>query len=148
MPIAFPQFANTGPLDLHGFARDSVWTVVSSSEDCVALELSDSEATRAKWPHAFTLTYTVSLLEQHTLDVNLTVRNTEKEEAWSFTGCLHTYLACNASTVSVDGLSGNKYIDKCDGMKEKVQEEGEWKVTTPHHALSSLWWCHLIVVVR
>ena len=26
IPIAFPQFANQGPLPLHGFAREKIWT--------------------------------------------------------------------------------------------------------------------------
>merc|ERR1712070_1341837 len=37
VPIAWPQFADQGPLKLHGFVRDSVWTLRESSETSATL---------------------------------------------------------------------------------------------------------------
>jgi len=56
----------------------------------VALRLVDSEATRAVWPHAFSVLYTVTLTDG-ALSMRLEVTNTG-EGPLSFTGALHTYL--------------------------------------------------------
>ena len=68
IPVCFPQFSGRGPLPNHGFARTSSgWQVESTSSDgpggevCLVLSLIDSDATRAVWPHAFELRYTVTL---------------------------------------------------------------------------------------
>jgi len=53
IPIAFPQFADTGPLRLHGFARDGLWALaeVMRSDTGVraVFERADDEKTRALW---------------------------------------------------------------------------------------------------
>ena len=131
IPLAFPQFADEGDLPLHGFARDSVWTVVSDETDghdddntTVVLKLSDSERTRKIWPHAFELIYTVRLLERG-LRVQLTVKNSATRDgggggSFVFAGCFHTYLRFrDTSKVYLSGLDGVTYIDKADGRKEK-----------------------------
>ena len=78
VPIAFPQFANQGPLPLHGCARTQHWDVVSlkastegesgsshgeGSEAAASavLELKSNAETRSMWPHDFRLRYTVTL---------------------------------------------------------------------------------------
>ncbi|WCT73254.1 aldose 1-epimerase family protein [Sphingomonas naphthae] len=43
------------PMPKHGFARHSDFAVAALAADMVALRLTDSEATRAVWPFAFTL---------------------------------------------------------------------------------------------
>ena len=61
IPLCFPQFG-PGEMKQHGFARDSVWKVGSTSADynpddkdpCIELVLDDSEETRAcGFPHPF-----------------------------------------------------------------------------------------------
>lgn len=47
------------------------------------------EATRKKWPHAFGLTYSVTLSPGE-LQTSIEVRNTG-EEAWEFKTLLHSY---------------------------------------------------------
>ena len=59
IPVVFPQFAAQGPLPMHGFARTSVWSLLHVSDGVVELGLSDTDATRAVWPHAFNLVYRI-----------------------------------------------------------------------------------------
>ena len=91
VPLAFPQFATQGPLPLHGFARERVWSVRESGQSAdgvfLTLGLADDEVTRAAWPHKFSLEYTVTLSSSGSIKFDLGVQNTDSE-AWSFTNCL------------------------------------------------------------
>ena len=98
IPVCFPQFSGRGPLPNHGFARTSSdWQVESTSSDgpggevCLVLRLSDSAETRALWPHAFELRYTVTLRDA-SLSTDVQLRNAGGEPL-EFTAALHTYLA-------------------------------------------------------
>ena len=98
IPVCFPQFSGRGPLPNHGFARTSSdWQVESTSSDgpggevCLVLRLSDSAETRAVWPHAFELRYTVTLRDA-SLSTDVQLRNAGGEPL-EFTAALHTYLA-------------------------------------------------------
>lgn len=136
IPIAFPQFADEGPLkQLHGFVRESVWRVVedeggkdaenyltNKSTSAVTMELTDNERTRAIWPHAFKLRYNVTLL-QRGIRLKLSVTNTDDKDSFSFSGCLHTYFRFdNALDVALHGFVNTLFVDKADGRKEKVQD--------------------------
>ena len=102
--------------------------MLSAVDGTAVLELTENEATLALWPHRFRLEYTSQLLDGGKgIQNTLRVENTGAVE-FSFTACLHTYLALDSAQVVVEGLAGQQYIDKCDGMKVKVQHEGEWKV--------------------
>ncbi|GMH95641.1 hypothetical protein TL16_g13207 [Triparma laevis f. inornata] len=124
VPIAFPQFADEGNMKLHGFAREAMWRVESLEDSKVVLKLNAEEESKAIWGNDFELTYTVELLVD-SLDLNLSVKNTNtNDKPFSFTGCLHSYFLFD-ETANVElngGLEGKRYIDKCDGRKEKVQE--------------------------
>jgi glucose-6-phosphate 1-epimerase len=127
IPVIFPQFADTGPLPKHGFARHSNWELVSARHDkgyaCTTLRLTDSEATRALWPHAFVAELTV-MIEGNRLDVEFEVENTGTE-AFSFTAALHSYFSvAKANMCQVQGLDGVCYLDRVDGGTLK-REDGE-----------------------
>ncbi|MEN9491263.1 MAG: hypothetical protein RJA63_1712 [Pseudomonadota bacterium] len=121
VPVIFPQFSDRGPLPKHGFARTLVWekTAARTGDDyaMASLCLKDSEATRAIWPHAFTLELSVGVTS-HRLDLELEVCNLG-DSALSFTTALHTYLKVKeVEEVQLEGLNGHMYTD-C--MKNKVQ---------------------------
>jgi len=127
VPVIFPQFADGGPLPRHGFARTSTWELVSARHDkgyaCATLRLTDSEATRAVWPHAFVAELTV-MIEGKRLDVEFEVENTGSE-AFSFTGALHSYFSvAKANMCQLQGLDGVCYLDRTDGGTLK-REAGE-----------------------
>jgi len=127
VPVVFPQFASTGPLPKHGFARNMEWTVVQHAESRARFQLVSNAATMAIWPHTFVAEIEVHV-EGDTLDVALDVRNTSAER-FSFTAALHTYLAVHdIGEVSVRGLQGHRYRQAgTDGLQdsETLHIEGE-----------------------
>ena len=133
VPICWPQFNERGPYKRHGIVRTSdAWEVVRTSTDpfpCVVLGLADSEATRAEFPSAFRLQYSVTLDGPESVSTALTVIN-PSDEPLQFTTALHTYFACSdVLAARVRGLQGVGYIDSANGGAEATQEEEETAVT-------------------
>ena len=96
IPICFPQFADNGPLKLHGFARETMWYVINDNDNNnnitnkVKLELSSSSNTKNIWNYDFILTLTIELLES-SLVMTMTVKNPSNEVPFDFSTCFHTY---------------------------------------------------------
>ena len=114
VPVCFPQFSSLGDLPKHGFVRTREWTV--NTERCaddfalVTMEISDDEATRAIWPHAFTAEITL-MLEVDRIDIEFCVTNTGSS-AFEFTAALHSYLRqTQVEDVVIEGLYGHHYRD-------------------------------------
>lgn len=125
IPVIFPQFADDGPLPRHGFARTGSWTLVNMRQEkgyaCATLRLTDSEETRAIWPHAFAAELTV-MIEGARLDVEFEVENTGAE-AFSFTAALHSYFSvAKADMCRLQGLDGSYYLDRSDGGKRRRED--------------------------
>ena len=114
-PIIFPQFG-PGEICQHGFARNSVWRVVSTEATTDAtiltLELKPDdidESYRQQWPHDFVLTVTISLGE--TLVTQMKVHN-PNSYSLPITLGFHTYLAVDdINSTEIMGLSGLEYMD-------------------------------------
>lgn len=122
IPVCFPQFADLGTLPAHGFARTRNWSVVTErgSKDyaLVTLGLTDDEATRVLWPHAFAAELSI-LLEESRLDLEFEVTNTGDRDL-EFTAALHTYLAVREVEESrLEGLHGFSFRDKTDANRIK-----------------------------
>ena len=118
VPVCFPQFSNLGDLPKHGFVRTREWTV--NTERCaddfalVTLEISDDEATRAIWPHAFTAEITL-MLEVDRIDIEFCVTNTGGAP-FEFTAALHSYLRqTQVEDTVIEGLYGHHYRDAANG---------------------------------
>lgn len=130
VPVCFPQFGDRGPdtaLAFHGFARRRAWQLVDqgvgegpdANQAWARLRLSDDEATRALWPHAFQLELEARVGGDR-LDIELSVRATGGPLA--FTAALHTYLAvADLPAVRLEGLDGSRYFDKAGGGVEATQ---------------------------
>jgi D-hexose-6-phosphate mutarotase len=127
VPIIFPWFGphQTKPeLGAHGFARTMEWTLESlsqsqSGEVRIAMSLAATDATRAVWPHDFTLRFYVVV--GSTLEMTLETENTSAVP-FTFEDALHTYFTvADALEIRVSGLAGAEYIDKVDGGKRKIQ---------------------------
>ena len=137
VPIAFPQFAAQGPLAMHGFARTSEWTPVRSEAGVVELELKDSEARRALWPHPFRLRYRITFDSAH-IELRLVVLNPADAPApFAFEALLHGYFALSygddsggAERARILGLEGVTYIDKPLGGVRAVQPPGPLRLDT------------------
>ena len=118
IPIAFPQFAATGPLPLHGLARLMAWelgTMEATGRRAVAtFRLSDTAESRRQWAHPFLAELTLAI-SGSTMSVGLAVTNTGAE-GFSFTAALHTYLAvADIMATTVAGLAGLRYRDTAAG---------------------------------
>lgn len=131
IPIAFPQFADRGPLAQHGFARTQAWTFTGASESDegarVSFALESSPRTTALWPGAFELALTATLGGPR-LDVQLRVVNSGRD-AFAFAAALHTYLrVSDAAAVRLEGLHGIRYANRGDSVmgvedRERVTAE-------------------------
>jgi len=128
VPVVFPQFGQPDKaMAQHGFARSSIWAVkevIDGAEDAgstVVFTLSDSEATREKWPNAFRLEYTVKLCKDR-LDMALRIVNTG-EATFQFHALLHTYFQVpDIANIGVSDFKGAKYINKVKGGEEAIEE--------------------------
>ncbi len=122
VPIIFPWFGDApaaSGLGPHGFARTSTWKLTEQSPEgrSVTLELTDTEATRALWAHAFRLIARFTLGE--TLEIELETTNTGPAP-FEFEAALHTYFAVSdVRRIRVHGLEGATYLDKPDGFRSK-----------------------------
>ena len=129
VPVCFPQFADQGPLPMHGFARITAWELVESGRAdngaaLARLRLEDSDATRALWPHAFALELSITA-HRSTLVLALAVTNTGAA-AFTFTTALHTYLRiADVHTTLIRGLQGASYRDKVLNKDDVVETAAE-----------------------
>jgi glucose-6-phosphate 1-epimerase len=127
VPVIFPQFAETGPLPKHGFARTERWERVEGSDTRATLRLRDREQTRAIWPHAFLAELSVEL-DEGRIAIHLAVTNTDAAP-FSFTGALHTYLrVADVHQASVEGLRAVAYRDKLRGGETHVEEDAVLRI--------------------
>ena len=129
IPVAFPQFAELGPLVKHGFARTMPWRFVAAAgtdAGCtVSFRLESSPQTRAAWAGEFRLELIASLGAKR-LEVELRVANAGNA-AFAFAGALHTYLAVSdAAAARLQGLEGTRYRDR---EARAVQVEARQVVT-------------------
>ncbi len=121
IPVIFPQFSQRGLLPRHGFARDRPWQWVEGDNRggvmIGVLRLTDDEATRVIWPHAFEAELTFSLAGLQ-LDVELAITNTG-HTPFSFTAALHTYLLVDdLRRARLAGLYGVRYVDSLTGAEQ------------------------------
>lgn len=126
MPVIFPQFNERGPLPRHGFVRTRPWQLARSevgADDALAvLQLTDSDETRALWPHRFALELTVCVRGDR-LDVELAANNTG-DSAFDFMAALHTYLrVAEVGAARLAGLHGCRYEDATMGRMRQDDDE-------------------------
>ena len=115
IPVCFPQFADQGPLPMHGLVRTVPWTLVEAGQapDGAAharLRIDHAPA-HAAWRHDFACELVVRA-SGRSLSVALTAVNTGRD-AFDFTAALHSYLRMDdVRRAVVRGLSGAHYRDK------------------------------------
>lgn len=93
------------------------------------LVLTDTDYTRAMWPHSFKAEYTVTL-DGEVLRTKLAVTNTG-DSAFDFTASLHSYFAVeDVEAANVRGLQGLEYLDRvADAKHPTVHKELREAVT-------------------
>ncbi|KHT64655.1 aldose epimerase [Photobacterium gaetbulicola] len=111
IPVCWPWFGKAAAPS-HGFARNSEWTLHEHRENdngvIIALTLGDSDATRAVWPHKFSNMLTFEIGTE--LTVSLTSTNND-DDAWSYSGALHTYFNVESIRETTITRMGSEYLD-------------------------------------
>lgn len=125
VPVCFPQFADQGPLPMHGLVRTEPWTLVAAGQapdGAAHARFRIGMAPRLPaWPHAFACEVDVRA-RGRTLTVALTATNTG-DAAFDFTAALHTYLRWDdVRRVALRGLGGAQFRDKVRKRDGDVQE--------------------------
>jgi glucose-6-phosphate 1-epimerase len=130
VPVLFPQFGTFGDLPKHGFARTADWEPVrvppEQGRASLAFQLTDSEETRAVWPHPFRLRLDISA-SAIDLTMRLVVENRGQDVA-RFTGGLHTYLAVADPEAWIDGLAGCHVWDGASTESPHFSERVEGRI--------------------
>lgn len=127
VPVIFPQFSDRGPLVRHGFARTRPWKLLNSGVAAqgafARLRLSDDDATRALWPHAFELELALRV-GGDSLSMELICHNAG-DTPLAFSCALHTYLRVHdVAQVNVAGLAGLPYRNAVDGTSSSQADAG------------------------
>lgn len=125
IPLCWPWFGNNKPMaaaPAHGFARNRLFTLQSASDDGAHIHLRFTlpDTTSEHWPHASSLTLTMTLGQRAT--VTLTTTNTG-QQPFTLTQALHSYFPVqdiNATTVS--GLEGSNYLEFDQGPMSQTAE--------------------------
>ena len=127
IPLCFPWFgphATDKSFPPHGFARLMDWSVKSTAQldngaTQLVLTLSDSDATRAYWPHAFTCDLFITVGE--TLKMEWVVKNNDSV-AFEIAPAMHTYFATNdVEEICIKGLEGVTYLDATQKLLPVVE---------------------------
>lgn len=130
VPVCFPQFSSRGPLAKHGFARTSVWRVIDASATDLRLQLTDSDETRALWPHRFELDLAIRL-RAGALELQLEVANTDAQP-WAFAAALHTYLRVEeVAQAKLHGLQGLVYEDALENGAVHIADQETPNLSMP-----------------
>lgn len=128
IPVCWPWFGahpSDSSKSAHGFARNSMWELVSAKTDegCseIVLELSDDDQTRFLWPHSFKLRAVIRAGAK--LEVALTTQNTSMDP-FTITQALHTYFSISEiSNIEVKGFENVKYIDTLKPVNFPMQTQ-------------------------
>lgn len=131
LPHCFPQFG-PGPIQQHGFARNSDWSIVDSGNvegnPVITLELKDGPYSRSMWDFSFQALYKV-ILKTKSLSTELTITNTDNKP-FSFSTALHSYFHASVTGASVKGLKGCKTLNKDPDPKNPLEGKEERDVVT------------------
>lgn len=126
IPLVFPQFAERGPLQKHGFARITPWTFHGIDDDAALFELVDDGTRFPGWPHPFRAGLRLQLTATQ-LSATLEIDNTG-DTTFAFTAAMHTYLrVADIGNVTLEGLQGCDYEDSANGGT--LHREHNYEVT-------------------
>ncbi|NHQ88169.1 D-hexose-6-phosphate mutarotase [Iodobacter sp. HSC-16F04] len=132
IPLCMPWFGrHPAGLPAHGFARSSNWDVteaeiLGNGDIKVVLELHDTAATQALWPHAFV--FRLALTVGRELTLALSVENLSDQPA-PFSQAFHSYLAVpDVSEIAISGLEACTYVNTLLEGHPRKEQEGDLHV--------------------
>lgn len=123
MLYLLPKFG-PGEIQQHGFARNVMWDVKSSTATSVELEMLPSDYTKEMWDKEFACTFSVSL-EDDQLKTNMLVKNTGGEDSFDFQAALHSYFTVSSlENLEITGsFEGKEFLNKMVGDGEMQTED-------------------------
>ncbi|KAG7363398.1 aldose 1-epimerase [Nitzschia inconspicua] len=125
----WPQFG-PGEIQQHGFARNVMWDVKSSTDTTVELEMLPSDYTKEMWDKEFACTFSVTL-EDDQLKTNMLVKNTGSEGSFDFQAALHSYFTVSSlEKLEIAGsFQGKEFLNKLVGDGGEMQTEDRSSIT-------------------
>ena len=131
VPIVFPWFGPREGQPMHGFARTTAWDlkeIIPASDGTTVLKFELPDSAEASLNTKFTAQYIVTV--GSTLGMELVVTNESADQDFTFEACLHAYfLVGDINSVSVTGLKGLPYLDKCENYARKIQTAEHVKIS-------------------
>ena len=125
IPLCLPWFGpNSDGHPMHGFARLLPWAIeelenLEGGATRLVLSLTDTEATREMWPHAFT--FSLEIVAGKDLRLSLSAHNASGGDA-RFEFAFHTYFNVgDVYKTTVTGLEGCTFEDREDAQVRKQQ---------------------------
>ena len=124
----WPQFG-PGEIQQHGFARNVMWTVKSSSDTEAVLEMAPSDYTKEMWDKEFLCTFSVKL-EAGELKTEMLVNNVG-EDSFDFQAALHSYFTVSSlDKLEIAGsFEGKEFLNKLAGDGGEMQTEDRAAIT-------------------
>lgn len=125
VPVIFPQFADFGPLQKHGFVRDLSWLlledIVRNDSHTLLFGLHLQADNQPNWPHKAMLMLSIRMLTNE-LYISLSVQNTGNSQ-FAWTGGLHPYIhTADLCASQLHGLQGSAVHDRYDSTNT-IQNE-------------------------
>ena len=119
-----------GEIQQHGFARNVMWDVVSSTDTTVELQMLPSDYTKEMWDKEFACTFTVDLGSDE-LKTNMVVKNTGAEDSFDFQAALHSYFTVSSlENLEITGsFEGKAFLNKLVGDEGEMQTEERSAIT-------------------
>jgi D-hexose-6-phosphate mutarotase len=131
VPIVLPWFGQREGEPSHGFARRQSWQlrgISTRADGSMRLRLHLPPSPESSILPPFEAAYSVSVGK--VLKLELVVTNTSENLDFVFENCLHTYFTVgDISSVKLTGLKGATYLDQCQSLAQKTQEEEELLIT-------------------
>jgi glucose-6-phosphate 1-epimerase len=130
VPVIFPWFGPREGQPMHGFARTTAWElkeIVAAPDGTTLLKFTLPDSAEASLSTKFAAEYNVTV--GTTLGLELVVTNGSADQDFTFEACLHSYFNVgDINAVSVTGLKGVSYLDKCENYARKIQTSEHVKI--------------------
>ena len=107
-----------------------MWTLKSSTDTTLELEMAPSDYTKEMWDKEFLCTFSVSL-EADQLKTNMLVNNVGSEDSFDFQAALHSYFTVSSlENLEITGsFEGKEFLNKLVGDGGEMQTEDRSAIT-------------------
>jgi glucose-6-phosphate 1-epimerase len=130
VPVIFPWFGPREGEATHGFARTTTWDlkeILPHPNGAISVRFVLPASVEAAMVPPFSAEILISIGEK--LEIDLCVTNNSPKDDFTFENCLHTYFHIgDINAISVTGLKGASYLDKCENYSRKIEHAEHLKI--------------------